>query len=189
VLLKAQTPASDPIDPEKAALIRQIVQASSSDALKKQILTMTALFRNTVLRQNPKYAAGYGDEFQKKFAGHIQEEDLVQLSIPIYARTFSVEELKQILAFHLSPVGQKLAASQPEILAETVQASLRYARQMIPDINREIIADHPEWKEQIAESVGANGNSPPRLISQGGATTALWRKPQKRNCHAFHLDR
>jgi TonB family protein len=72
-----------------------------------------------------------------------------------------VEELKQILVFRLSPVGQKLAASQPEILTETAQASLRYAQQIVPDINREIVADHPDWKKQLEET-----NSPPSLISK-----------------------
>jgi hypothetical protein len=43
------------VDPEKATLIRQIVQASSPDALKKQILAVMKVFESGIVRQNPNY--------------------------------------------------------------------------------------------------------------------------------------
>jgi uncharacterized protein len=161
VLLKAQTAASDPIDPEKAAIIRQMIQAEGVDTLKKQVLSMTKLIRSTVLRQNPNYPPSYMDELEKKFAEHVKETDIEDLAIPVYAKAFSVDELKQILAFRLSPVGRKVAFSQPEIVAGIVRASALYTQQVIPEINREVVADHPEWKKQLEEA-----NSPPSLISK-----------------------
>jgi TonB family protein len=161
VLLLSSLADAQAVDPEKAALIRQIIQTSTPGGLKNQILNLTKLMRTSLMRDNPSYPAAYADEFEKRLASRFQDADLAQLSIPIYAKTFSVEELKQILAFHQSPVGQKLAAAQPEILAETGQASLRYAQQIVPEVNREIVAEHPEWKKQLEET-----NSPPSLISK-----------------------
>ena len=108
------------VDPEKAALVRQIMQARTPEALKMQILSITKLIRTSLVRDNLNYAAAYADEFEKRLADRFKEADLAELSIPIYAKTFSVDELKQILAFHQTPVGQKLAAAQPEILTETM---------------------------------------------------------------------
>jgi TonB family protein len=138
-----------------------MIQAEGVDTLKKQVLSMTKLIRSTVLRQNPNYPPSYMDELEKKFAEHVKETDIEDLAIPVYAKAFSVDELKQILAFRLSPVGRKVAFSQPEIVAGIVRASALYTQQIIPEIKREVVADHPEWKKQLEEA-----NSPPSLISK-----------------------
>jgi hypothetical protein len=152
---------AETIDPEKAAIIRQLVQGTSAEGLKKQLLSLMKIMESGIVRQNPGYPAAYADEFAKKFASHLKESDLEQLSMPVYAKTFTVEELKQLLAFRQSPVGQKLAAAQPEILNETAQASMRYAQQLVPEINRELAAEHPDWKKQLDETM-----TPPQLISK-----------------------
>jgi hypothetical protein len=59
-----------------------------------------------------KYATELQEKSQESVPKYIEEATLV------YARHFTLEELKQINTFYDSPVGQKLIAKTPEIAGE-----------------------------------------------------------------------
>lgn len=50
-------------------------------------------------------------------------DELVDDSIPIYARNFSVAELNELTAFYRTPIGAKLLAVSPTLMAESMQGS------------------------------------------------------------------
>ena len=54
----------------------------------------------------------------------------------LYATHFTDQELKAILAFYKSPVGQKLLAEQPTV----VDASMRYAQDWANKLSDQVIA-------------------------------------------------
>ncbi|MQA37892.1 DUF2059 domain-containing protein [Rugamonas aquatica] len=54
-------------------------------------------------------------------------EDIMVETIPLYARTYTGDELKQIAAFYRSPVGTKMLASMPGLMAEGMQIGQRVA--------------------------------------------------------------
>ena len=58
-------------------------------------------------------------------------DERVELIIPSYAAHLTRPELAQLIVFYESPVGKKLIAEQPEMLAESMvagQAALRTRR-------------------------------------------------------------
>jgi TonB family protein len=155
-----------------------MMEANGADQLRNQITLIIKLLRMTVSRPNPNYPPVYGDEFESKLKNRIKETDLAKLSIPIYAKTFSVEELKQIVAFQRSSVGHKLAVAQPEIISTTYQACLLMALDIVPAIDREIVAGHPEWKKLLGETPDANGDLPPSIISKRDPTLPKGMNPK-----------
>ncbi len=48
-------------------------------------------------------------------------DEILAESIPLYARTYSADELKQIAAFYRTPVGAKMLATMPKLTAESMQ--------------------------------------------------------------------
>lgn len=52
-------------------------------------------------------------------------DEMIAEMVPLYARTYTVAELQQLTAFYLSPVGQKMLASTPKLMAESMQISAR----------------------------------------------------------------
>ncbi len=48
-------------------------------------------------------------------------DDVLAETVPLYARTYTAEELKQITAFYRSPVGAKMLASMPKLMTEGMQ--------------------------------------------------------------------
>ena len=45
-------------------------------------------------------------------------DEILDATVPIYARNFSVAEIKQIAAFYQSPVGAKMLAVTPQLMSE-----------------------------------------------------------------------
>lgn len=58
-----------------------------------------------MLRQNPIFPSAFLDETQKRVSERLNSMDLMELLVPVYAKNFTLEELRQILAFEQSPVG------------------------------------------------------------------------------------
>ena len=48
-------------------------------------------------------------------------DDILNETVPIYARNFSADELKQVTAFYRSPVGAKMLAKMPQLMGEGMQ--------------------------------------------------------------------
>jgi hypothetical protein len=80
------------------------------------------------------FVNNYLADFQKKFDGQALGNELVG----IYDRHFSDEEIKGLLEFYGSPLGQKVAAELPKINREvqlaTRSASTQAARQAWQDL-------------------------------------------------------
>jgi uncharacterized protein len=56
--------------------------------------------------------------------------------VAIYAETFTADELKGILAFYKSPIGQKLIEKQPEVARRTMQISQQQMMTIMPKIQQ-----------------------------------------------------
>jgi hypothetical protein len=47
--------------------------------------------------------------------------DILAETVPLYARTYSADELRQITAFYRTPVGAKMLATTPKLMGEGMQ--------------------------------------------------------------------
>ena len=48
-------------------------------------------------------------------------DEILAETVPLYARTFTADELKQITAFYRTPVGAKMLTSMPKLMGEGMQ--------------------------------------------------------------------
>jgi hypothetical protein len=58
-------------------------------------------------------------------------DDILAETVPLYARTFSAAELKQITAFYRTPVGAKMLASMPKLMGEGMQIGQKIVERRI----------------------------------------------------------
>ncbi len=72
-----------------------------------------------VKKQIPTMAAEFGAMLRDE---KLMDELFAEMT-PLYARRFSVAEIKQIAAFYKTPVGRKMLSLTPEIMSESVQIS------------------------------------------------------------------
>lgn len=69
------------------------------------------------------------NELEKEFLS-TSIDDLVDILVPIYTKHLSVADLKGIIKFYESPVGQKLAEKTPFITQESMQSAGQWGMQL-----------------------------------------------------------
>lgn len=154
----ATAPAAAAVDPAAAAAVkellasmkyREMMQASFAQLQKNmpQIMQQgatAAINGNASLtpeqkkqaiekaaREIPAAAAAFGNTFNDPKL----MDELVAEIIPLYARHFTAAEIGQIAAFYKTPVGQKMLATMPAVMNESMQIGQRV---MMPRIGAAI---------------------------------------------------
>ena len=59
---------------------------------------------------------------------------LIDTVAQVYAEKFSLEELRQIRAFHESPVARKMQEATPEMMQRVIQQSMLQNQEMLPGL-------------------------------------------------------
>ena len=176
----ADTALTKSIDPAKEADIRSLLElVGAKDAIQDAAGNATEQYRQKVLETstNPDrtqaFVNSYLADFQKKFDANAVNEQLVG----IYDKHFSDEEIKGLLEFYGSPLGQKVAAELPKINREvqfaTRAAGTQAARQAWQDLRREGAL----LGAQQESSSGAGENSRPLANRRRGLNASA--QPQQ----------
>jgi hypothetical protein len=125
----AETPKT--LDPAKEADIRSLLElAGAKDSLEDAAGAATEAYRQKVVEasgpNDPARASSSAllADFRKRFDTGAVQEQMVQ----IYGRHFSQEEIRGLLEFYGSPLGQKAASEMPKIARE-IQFAARAAGQ------------------------------------------------------------
>jgi uncharacterized protein len=136
----AQQPqaAAKPASPAAVAAAREILNMKNVGAMyAKAVPNVVQRTKDTLLQSNLNYQKDLDEVaviVAQKFAGREQE---VGAGIAnIYAGEFTEQELKDLVSFYKSPLGQKLLAAEPK----TVQMSMAYMNQ---------------WAQSFADAVSA----------------------------------
>jgi len=122
VVADAPTPPPAPIDPVKEVEIRKLIQLSGTermmDQMKAQMFTM---FRQKAGTLPP--------EFWTKLDKEMDSKQLLDKLIPIYDKYYTLDDLKAVNAFYLSPVGQRILQNQPLVLKESMAVGRQWGQQ------------------------------------------------------------
>ena len=66
--------------------------------------------------------------FWEKFTSKFKARELLDLMIPIYAKHYSLEDLKGINAFYNTPTGQKVIATMPLIMQDSMAVGQQWGQ-------------------------------------------------------------
>lgn len=99
--------------PEHLALARKYVDLTDKSSIYEVALVETAVdTMKTIVAQNPEIVQPVDDAITKTLEFYKgRKGDLLDQFARVYALTFTVDELKEIVAFYESPVGNKLATA------------------------------------------------------------------------------
>ncbi len=139
-------------DPQKVELARQILAADGFEQLARQVESQTLTRTIAVMGQNPMFPRAFLQELSKQMAARVPDLDLKDSIVALYQQRFTTDELRQILAFESSPVGQKLMSSGPAMLAQIQPEVTLWNRKTSQEVTRKILTEHPDWGKQIAEN-------------------------------------
>lgn len=115
---KATTKAADAAA-AKEQDIRKLMQMTGSANMGLQVM-------DNMIAQFKKMMPQVPNEFWTDFRNEINAKELTDLIVPIYARHFSHDDIKQLIAFYNTPIGKKLIALQPQIMQESMAAGQKW---------------------------------------------------------------
>ena len=119
--------AQAPSDEYKATL-EKMLELSGSMASAK-----------AMLKQQSSASVSFWDGFQKKWEGKFGSK-LAELYAPVYQKYLTLDDLKKIVAFYESPVGKKLGASTPAMMAEGMQIGQKLGMEIATELQQELQA-------------------------------------------------
>ena len=118
---------ADPKSPSKHEDLKELMELTGAGQLGIQVMEqMIGSFKqgNT----------GIPDKFWDEFMSEVNVNELVELVIPIYGKYLTRNDVKQLIKFYKTPVGEKLIEVQPMIMQESMMIG-------------------QEWGQKIAEKV------------------------------------
>src|SRR5580704_1365805 len=120
---KSQGVAQPPqVSPAQLALAKQIVEIKGVKAMFAPLVHgVVKKTTDSVMQTNMMWAKDINDiavQIEKDYQPRGQE--IVDATARFYASHFTEPELKQILAFYQSPVGQKMLVEEPRALDESM---------------------------------------------------------------------
>lgn len=177
---QANSAANSTIDPAKERDIRSLLElVGAKDAIQESASAATEQYRQKVIgssANNDRAQAitnAYHGAFQRKFDADAVNGQLVG----IYDKHFTDEEIKGLLEFFGSPLGQKVATEMPKINREvqfaTRTATSQAARLAWQDLRTEYpnAGGTPRAVPAHRRNFGANGQAQPQQQSSDSQQT------------------
>lgn len=134
----------------KRTEIRRLMKATRADQMGNQLVAqMMEQARQMVsarMEDNTR-AKEIFDAYMTLFTEKMAEIDVVEMSIPIYDKYLSEEDIRGLITFHESALGQKLLNVQPQMMQEIMQAVMPEATRVVKEVQREIEEGFPELKD------------------------------------------
>lgn len=74
---------------------------------------------------------------------------MLDLTIPVYGKYFSDQEVKDLTKFYESPLGRKAVTAVPQIMTETQALGRQWGEKIGRETMQEVLAEHPDLAAQL----------------------------------------
>lgn len=142
------TPAAK-IDPQKEADIRRLLEISGAkNNFNAMIANFSSLTRQNLEKRVPneagrQFAGLVVEKMQRKM--NLQYDGLMETLLPVYDKYYSDEDIRGLLEFYGTPLGQKLLSALPNITREAQSIGYQWGYKIGEDSVKEVLQEHPEY--------------------------------------------
>lgn len=140
--------ATSSIDPQKQARIRELMDITGAKDLGQQLIEAGMdQFRSSVQDAQPDNprAKQFVDAFVAGFQKRFDYNSLNEQIIPIYDKYLTTEDLKGLLDYYHSPLGQRMLKTLPAVTRESQATGYALGRKAAQDTMEDLKADFPEF--------------------------------------------
>src|SRR6202140_211360 len=141
-------PQSSKADPQKEARIRELMDLTGAKNLGQELIEAgMEQFRSSVQDSQPDNprAKQFVDAFVARFQKHFDSNSLTDRIIPIYDKYLTDDDLRGLIEYYHSPLGQRMLKSLPELTRESQAAGFAMGQKAAQDTMEELKADFPEF--------------------------------------------
>ena len=139
----APAPALKEATPAAIAAAKEILAMKNANAMyTNAVPNLVEQTKNTLLQSNLNYQKDLNEValiVAKNLAG--REKEIGEGMAKIYANEFTEQELKDLVTFYKSPLGQKLLTSEPRAIQFSMSYMNQWAQQFAEVINGQFRAE------------------------------------------------
>lgn len=154
---ETQAAAPRKIDPTKEADIRRLLELTGAKiAAEKSMKAMMELSRTSLAKSLPQNEGSqkFVELFFKKLETKLKMDDLLELVLPIYDKHLTEEDVRELIQFYETPLGQRTAKIFPQILQESQSVGAQWGQEVGRQAAQEVLDEHPELKQALAAPPG-----------------------------------
>jgi hypothetical protein len=149
------TSAQIKVDPAKEAGIRRLMDLAGAKTLASQM--MEAMGKNIKpLMTNALPAGEYREKlidlFFAKFQSKAEIQKLLDLIVPVYDKYLSDEEIKGLIQFYQTPLGQKTLRVMPQLMAESQEEGRKWGEGLGRQSMLDVLSEHPELEKALEDA-------------------------------------
>lgn len=145
-------PGKPKIDSAKESDIRRLLDLTGVKALVAQTMDgMEKSIKPLVANSLPPgdYREKLIDLFFDRFRSKADSEHLLGMAIPIYDKYFSHEEIRGLIKFYETPLGQKTISVLPQLMAEVQEEGRKWGGDLGSESMQEVLAEHPDLLQAL----------------------------------------
>ncbi len=101
--------------------IRELIEVSGMTKIAEQITDHVFTLYEKTIPSVPK-------EFWRRYRAEMRTDDFVEIIVPIYAKHYSREDIRGLIAFYGSPLGKKVLEKQGLVAQESMAAGMSYGQ-------------------------------------------------------------
>jgi hypothetical protein len=147
--------AKPKIDPTKEADIRALLAVSGTAALASQVMDTTGKTIRPMLTNSlppGDYRDKLIDLFLRKLQSKMDGDRMTDLAVPVYDKYLSDQDVKDLVAFYQTPLGQKTLTVIPKMVAELQEQGRKMGEEAGRQSMMEVLAEHPELQQALEEA-------------------------------------
>lgn len=139
--LLAQQPQTDPA---KEADIRRLIELTgTANLFETQKATMGEQMRPLLERSLPDdpHKAEIIETFLERFPERLKTQDLIDRIVPIYDKHLTHEEIKGLIQFYQTPLGQRVIQVLPQVFQESQAAGREFGQEVGREVMMEVVRE------------------------------------------------
>jgi hypothetical protein len=150
-----------PIDPAKDADLRSLLElVGARDQVQDGLNNAAEQFRQNLLETVPNNDKGqaFVNAFVAGYQKNVDQNQVTDQLVGIYDKHFAEDEIKGLLQFYGSPLGQKVVSEMPKISREIQAASRAASNRAAREALQALRAQNPEIGQSARLGIGQRRN-------------------------------
>ncbi|HWZ84358.1 MAG TPA: DUF2059 domain-containing protein [Terriglobales bacterium] len=143
------------IDSAKEADIRRLMDLVGAGSLGSQMIDeMQKNIKPLMTQALPPgdYREQLVQLFFEKFRSKINPQQLVDMAVPAYDRHFTHQEIRGLIEFYQTPLGQKAVSVLPRLMVELQETGRKWGEGIGRDSMQEVMSEHPELEKALEDA-------------------------------------
>jgi len=151
------TPLPERVDPAKDTAIRHLMDLTQESKLGDNISGGLSIQVRNLMKPNlpDERLQKFMVEFDQKFRDGIPSAKVIDAVVPVYAKTFSTEEIQGLIQFYESPLGKHVVEAMGQVSRDSQEAALNLEREAAIKSLRTMTGEYPELVKMLPPENGA----------------------------------